>query len=34
MQKGEIVEMGESDAIYRNPASDYTRKLISSIPGI
>jgi len=34
MQKGEIVEMGESDAIYKNPKSDYTRKLIESIPGI
>jgi peptide/nickel transport system ATP-binding protein len=34
MQKGEIVEMGESDAIYKNPKSDYTRKLISSIPGL
>lgn len=34
MQKGEIVEMGESDAIYQNPQSEYTRNLIASIPGI
>lgn len=33
MQKGEIVEMGESDAIYKKPQSEYTRKLIASIPG-
>lgn len=33
MQKGEIVEMGESDAIYKKPVSEYTRKLIASIPG-
>ncbi len=33
MQKGEIVEMGESDAIYKKPESEYTRKLIASIPG-
>ena len=34
MQKGEIVEMGESDAIYKNPESEYTRNLIASIPGL
>ncbi|MFZ4398401.1 MAG: ABC transporter ATP-binding protein [Bacteroidales bacterium] len=33
MKNGEIVEMGEADAIYRNPSSDYTRKLIEAIPG-
>ncbi len=33
MKNGEIVEMGESDAIYRNPSSEYTRKLIEAIPG-
>ncbi len=32
MQKGEIVEAGDADAIYANPQSDYTRKLIASIP--
>ncbi len=33
MKNGEIVEMGEADAIYRNPSSDYTRNLIEAIPG-
>ncbi len=33
MKYGEIVEMGEADAIYRNPSSEYTRKLIEAIPG-
>ncbi|HOZ87460.1 MAG TPA: ABC transporter ATP-binding protein, partial [Bacteroidia bacterium] len=32
MQKGKIVEMGDADDIYNNPKSDYTRKLIHSIP--
>ncbi len=32
MQQGRIVEMGESDSIYANPQTDYTKKLISAIP--
>jgi peptide/nickel transport system ATP-binding protein len=32
MNKGKIEETGEADAIYFNPASDYTKKLIASIP--
>jgi peptide/nickel transport system ATP-binding protein len=32
MNKGRIEEMGEADAICNNPQSDYTKKLISSIP--
>jgi len=32
MQKGRIEEMGDPDEIYLNPKSDYTRKLIDSIP--
>ena len=32
MQKGEIIEAGDADAIYANPQSEYTRKLIASIP--
>jgi peptide/nickel transport system ATP-binding protein len=32
MQKGKIVEMGDADEIYNNPKSDYTKRLISSIP--
>lgn len=32
MQKGKIEEMGDADQIYNNPSSDYTRKLINSIP--
>ncbi|MES2132214.1 MAG: ABC transporter ATP-binding protein [Bacteroidota bacterium] len=32
MNKGKIEEMGDADSIYLNPASDYTKNLISSIP--
>lgn len=32
MQKGNIIEMGDSDTIYSNPQSDYTKKLIWAIP--
>lgn len=32
MQKGNIVEEGEADSIYTNPQTEYTKKLISSIP--
>lgn len=32
MNKGKIEESGEADAIYFNPQSDYTKKLIASIP--
>ncbi|MFL5752391.1 MAG: ABC transporter ATP-binding protein [Bacteroidia bacterium] len=32
MNKGKIEEMGDADQIYNNPKTDYTRKLISSIP--
>ena len=32
MQGGKIVEMGESDSIYANPQTDYTKKLIYAIP--
>jgi peptide/nickel transport system ATP-binding protein len=32
MNNGEIVEMADSDEIYRHPREDYTRKLLSSIP--
>ena len=32
MNKGKIEEMGASDAIYNNPQSDYTKKLIEAIP--
>lgn len=32
MNKGKIEEMGDADAIYQNPQSDYTKNLISSIP--
>ena len=33
MNKGEIVEMGDSDEIYDHPKEEYTKKLIASIPG-
>src|SRR6185437_12410113 len=32
MNEGEIIEMADSDEIYRNPRQDYTRKLLASIP--
>ncbi len=32
MNKGKIEEMGDADQIYNNPQTDYTKKLISSIP--
>jgi peptide/nickel transport system ATP-binding protein len=32
MSDGAIVEMADSDEIYRNPKQEYTRKLLSSIP--
>lgn len=32
MNDGKIVEMGPSEDIYRNPAEDYTSRLISAIP--
>ena len=32
MNDGVIVEMADSDEIYRNPREEYTRKLLSSIP--
>jgi peptide/nickel transport system ATP-binding protein len=32
MNKGQIVEIGDADEIYYNPKTDYTKKLISSIP--
>jgi peptide/nickel transport system ATP-binding protein len=33
MNKGEIVETGDPDEIYYHPKEEYTKKLISSIPG-
>jgi len=32
MQNGKIVENGLADDLYRSPKSDYTRKLLNSIP--
>ncbi|RYF84694.1 MAG: ABC transporter ATP-binding protein, partial [Chitinophagaceae bacterium] len=33
MNQGKIEEIGDSGAVYDNPSSAYTRKLISAIPG-
>ena len=33
MNKGVIEEIGDTDEIYKNPQSQYTQKLIDSIPG-
>ncbi|BAZ03715.1 ABC transporter ATP-binding protein [Calothrix sp. NIES-3974] len=32
MNRGEIVEQGKAESIYRTPQQEYTRKLIASIP--
>jgi len=32
MRKGRIEEIGGSEEVYKNPSSDYTRSLLSSIP--
>jgi peptide/nickel transport system ATP-binding protein len=34
MNKGEIIESGDPDEIYYRPKEEYTKKLISSIPGL
>jgi peptide/nickel transport system ATP-binding protein len=34
LQNGELVEIKKTEELYRSPASDYTKKLISSIPQI
>jgi peptide/nickel transport system ATP-binding protein len=33
MEKGNIVEQGEADALYANPKTAYTQQLIAAIPG-
>jgi peptide/nickel transport system ATP-binding protein len=32
MNEGEIVEIADSDEIYRHPDQPYTRRLLASIP--
>lgn len=32
MRKGKIAEMGDSDSVYANPQSEYTKELIDAIP--
>ncbi len=32
MNRGQIVEQGTSESIYREPKEEYTQKLIASIP--
>jgi peptide/nickel transport system ATP-binding protein len=34
MNKGRIEEIGQSEDVYHRPVSEYTRKLIASIPGV
>jgi peptide/nickel transport system ATP-binding protein len=34
MRAGKIEEMGDSEAIYKNPQSEYTRTLIDAIPAV
>ncbi|WP_280255010.1 ABC transporter ATP-binding protein [Nocardia wallacei] len=33
MQEGKVVEAAETTAVFDNPASDYTRRLLDAIPG-
>ena len=33
MNKGKIEEIGDADAVFSNPQSNYTRKLLDAIPG-
>ena len=33
MHQGRVVEMADSDELYRNPRHDYTRTLLRAIPG-
>jgi peptide/nickel transport system ATP-binding protein len=32
MNDGQVIEMADSDEIYRNPRQEYTRKLLAAIP--
>jgi len=32
MYKGKIEESGTAEAVYTNPQSDYTRRLVESVP--
>ena len=34
MQQGRIVEQGDTEDIFRSPASDYTRTLIAAAPSL
>ena len=33
MKDGEIVEMNDADALYRNPQQEYTKQLLAALPG-
>jgi peptide/nickel transport system ATP-binding protein len=33
MNKGKIEETGDADDVYFNPKTEYTKKLVASIPG-
>jgi peptide/nickel transport system ATP-binding protein len=33
MRRGEIVEQGETAAVFRTPQHDYTRALLDAVPG-
>ena len=33
MKEGRVVEIGASDTIFENPGHEYTRTLLSAVPG-
>jgi ABC-type glutathione transport system ATPase component len=34
MNHGEVVELGQADAVFDHPATDYARKLLSAVPDV
>jgi ABC-type glutathione transport system ATPase component len=34
MNRGEVVELGDADAVFDHPTTDYARKLLSAVPDV